>query len=1486
VGDEMAFEYSFKLNGVELYATLGANTIDKLEEAMDETAFHIPITVLDFEYKMFGLLQVEIKDDNDDTLTFDYLIMSDEVTVLSKDGWYSHSVTAIEYTHKLDKYLVNTLTFTKPFSRKVRAPFEYLNGFDIITPQTYMKAILPRVEINEFHTVGEEIIVKSVGVAKYPDPLYGSANSEFFDKDVYIRVDSESYHNLTVGDFEYTFTTGGYRTITVGVIIDESDPFDVQLLPMYQYYITVFDDKKYTLYDVLTIIRETIPIESKFYHTYSGLRLFDIDTNLVDEFKKIEMPQMFIQHQTVRQVLNTIFKYINAISRLKYIDDGADTLTIDKFNKIVGDLSITNQIDFSSSQDVQSYATKAISWLENSLQDNFRENPSIKTPATSKFKTVRATNVQLLNVAGNFHLKLERTIHELSKFEMIIPEILRSGVSYTNKVIDFTARAIEKRWWDLKDIDVNFPSYTPTLAFHSQIGKRTRRGGNIYWERNKKSIDFSFVMGDYIKDTLLMEMIQEALNEEITLEPEIKQTGDLIDFTFQTSTYVTDDVGSNDLFRNIGFNVEYITLENPTHQSERLDISNINYTSDLRVNQTARQTDFNRASRNAFGQLQRSGTPNVSFTKVHTSIGDIYDLGMITEDNYILTQRSLSLYNEHIRATYTLTLDHNRLNEFNGINQEYRVFEVPQSNNIYNRRDVYVDYLMVYNPINYEDFAFVGSPTYFKDIAVPKTILKLRNDYEENTKITYAFVRTDTFNEQNPSGAINNFAIMTPVVSYGGQNALVFTFGFDDNILAGVGLYKDSAGNIYNYPVKYTDDRGFFNELWFGMGSSYSQTDVFELDPNGPIVGEDYFNKESTYPLIKDGDNVDLGQTFYIHAGETREDSETYNPLICHKDASSDYHLSYQVSIIPHDFNEYILGQYFFTNNPLVNEMEEKDYLYLYKYTDGTKYRKFDDLSLLDGDYETPVLLSTSNTNYLDGVFTFSGTAEITSSHTSWAIADKYGNLYMACNKHFNGFKFVLRHIRPDTLIIGNKYIPPEEINIREYIDEYIYFAKSASGYKGTINSGTIDEYLYFDGSANGSKGTYYESPIDGYLYFEGIASGAKGIYYEQGVEGYMQFEGVADGAKGIFAEATIDDYLQFDASAIGSKALLQTDSVSGYLQFDASASGTKEYVYDWTVTFLDHDATVLKVEEVTNGGSATPPSDPTRVGYTFDSWSGTYTNVIQDEVVVATYTANQYTVYFNENGGGAVLDKTVTYGSTYGTLPTPTQSGWTFLGWFTSTAYTTQVTSGTVVTTANNHTLYAHWARYYWSSGGSSPVGGNSCSSSNDVGNIVCDTGVVGCSWNPIGISYTSTTDVSSNSGSSCMSTAYKTECVLTTPPSYGWVAGGSALTPSQLCSTASHVGNVRGEVVSCSWGSIINTYFSPTDVSTFKPNCYTDSTRTVCTNVGGNWLCEVTTANRTYGNFETCTLVTQAEYTCTDYEAVQEFGYVSCSKCEVTYK
>lgn len=56
------------------------------------------------------------------------------------------------------------------------------------------------------------------------------------------------------------------------------------------------------------------------------------------------------------------------------------------------------------------------------------------------------------------------------------------------------------------------------------------------------------------------------------------------------------------------------------------------------------------------------------------------------------------------------------------------------------------------------------------------------------------------------------------------------------------------------------------------------------------------------------------------------------------------------------------------------------------------------------------------------------------------------------------------------------------------------------------------------------------------------------------------------------------------------------------------------------------------------------------------------------------------------------MTSKSVIYGSTYGTLPTPTRSGYTFAGWYTSENGGVQVTSSTTVLVTSNHTLYAHW--------------------------------------------------------------------------------------------------------------------------------------------------------------------------------------------------
>ncbi len=63
------------------------------------------------------------------------------------------------------------------------------------------------------------------------------------------------------------------------------------------------------------------------------------------------------------------------------------------------------------------------------------------------------------------------------------------------------------------------------------------------------------------------------------------------------------------------------------------------------------------------------------------------------------------------------------------------------------------------------------------------------------------------------------------------------------------------------------------------------------------------------------------------------------------------------------------------------------------------------------------------------------------------------------------------------------------------------------------------------------------------------------------------------------------------------------------------------EPVETFTVTFVDHDGTVLKTcENVESGTAAAAPSDPTREGYTFIGWDKEFDNVTSDLTITAQY--------------------------------------------------------------------------------------------------------------------------------------------------------------------------------------------------------------------------------------------------------------------------
>ena len=115
------------------------------------------------------------------------------------------------------------------------------------------------------------------------------------------------------------------------------------------------------------------------------------------------------------------------------------------------------------------------------------------------------------------------------------------------------------------------------------------------------------------------------------------------------------------------------------------------------------------------------------------------------------------------------------------------------------------------------------------------------------------------------------------------------------------------------------------------------------------------------------------------------------------------------------------------------------------------------------------------------------------------------------------------------------------------------------------------------------------------------------------------------------------------------------------------------------------------------------------RTGYTFNGWytassggsevtANTKVTLTGDQTLYAQWTANTYEVTFNANGGsfaGSTTEKSVTqtYDGKY-KLPseTPTRSGYTFRGWYTSSTAGSQITAATKMTTAGEQALYAHW--------------------------------------------------------------------------------------------------------------------------------------------------------------------------------------------------
>lgn len=208
--------------------------------------------------------------------------------------------------------------------------------------------------------------------------------------------------------------------------------------------------------------------------------------------------------------------------------------------------------------------------------------------------------------------------------------------------------------------------------------------------------------------------------------------------------------------------------------------------------------------------------------------------------------------------------------------------------------------------------------------------------------------------------------------------------------------------------------------------------------------------------------------------------------------------------------------------------------------------------------------------------------------------------------------------------------------------------------------------------------------------------------------------------------------------------------------------------------------------------------SDMSQAGY----WFG------EDAFPYATFT-----VSFNANGGSVTTEsKKVTYDSNYGTLPTPTRTGYQFNGWYTETSGGSKITSSSTVSITDNQILYAQWTvnsySYTLGSATGATTTGSTASGSQNYGTTITLKGAAntGYTWNKW---KSSNTDIRAD--------------ITTANTTFSMPAGNLTMTPVVTANTYTVTYNANGGTGTMAQSTVTYDSSFRTEQNTFTRTGYT---------------------------------------------------------------
>lgn len=818
-------------------------------------------------------------------------IVQDKCEEIRTSGTFTHTLYLMEQTKILERVLIGGKTHTLKTNR--------LNTVSV--PQNIYEGIVTSQNVQLFEDnftspveFGKKInIIDLFPLFETPDfnrkiTIVNSSGDTLFDQNVSSYVFDPPYEDVFTIDEQVVGLDGS------------------SIIASFQFaiYVTSSTANK-SIADVIDTILETC----ETLLVGETPRFYLSDTDRV-ELEQIESPQFsFTNQMSLWEVFSMIGDYIHAIPRLEA--DGR--LTFDKLGEErLSTLDFDNYVINEENYSVEQFCSEVISTVDNLTT---YEQEGAVVDIGNNYKTLRVeTGVAYID-EGNLKIQTSFPIEQLVSVECgYTPDKTLVG--------DITQYVVEKTDYDcLSSYQANFPN---------------AKCYAIYWTRGEKNID-----GLTFKKPSLIGAFQNYAIQNIICA----KTGK--DYNWFTSLF------DNELaLQNLMFKVKYIPRIKSRISQCKQYVEDLQIKSQIAYNQNSTLIDSQAYGESMKGLVARLGNIEIVRTYIFQKEEQIPKIGsyVLTEsgDQYYLTEMIIQRYPDFIECQIGFTKDFNRYNEYVGIKNELRFYEVAVDQ-VYDRFVNIHDYCLIGESVPWSD-----NKQLIKQGGITTMAMSFANTNTSDNKLKTVYSRTQLANG-------NEIVVLLPVISMGIGTSIMVEFGYPDNFSAGDKIVLSNDIRVQQQ-VQYSDVIG------------EAETMTFDVVANNPQFLDYTQNKIW-------GDNLPE-----VDLDVTSTQLSTSTPIVLKKDNREVINVVYQLNFVTSD-KSIIIGQALGQRNGLVSTASTNFKLYVSQ----KRIRKFD--KIIDtSDMAEYTLNSTAIMNSVTSNKFWLGNFTPTQDGVAWVIVNDLGN--------------------------------------------------------------------------------------------------------------------------------------------------------------------------------------------------------------------------------------------------------------------------------------------------------------------------------------------------------------------------------------------------------------------------------------------------------------------------------------------------------------